>query len=534
MSSSARPTKKQAKKPRGWGPFRSVLKERSVDFNLTLDVQSLQQQVQHLTTLRDVLSTRTTLRRHSPEGSLFHVVKEYFHVFRTGWVVQEVGRKRLLDEQDQRQFLHSVMDPEVDVDNGLKGPDVMAEQLIMYSTFIKFIRLTMKSYDIVVADDSVVVQTKSRLRFRVLRNTIESIFPHVIGDECLVAQLVGQELEPMVDVTFFFNSTGKCCKYKVDLDFVEAFAGIVKDPSKLDKLFGRALIAENSMFGLIEMPAEVEEVTTGMDGCSTFERALEDERDCLVEELDEIQRFTGSHEGAPLRLPSKPQFLHNDTLFKRAVNAYYHFYEEGLRGPGKRSHSEGDFLSQLFVPDEGGAIRTSSRYVLERWRVLRERFGVLGFRQEISQPVEYDDQEDTCTIRSTASYTLRLTPHTIRSVFPHVLAYKPLAATLVGSILVVPSELVFSIEMESGRISRVIERMDFIEPLAELLQSNEDVSFVMSQALLSLDGGSRTSPARRLPPLVLPKTTRGRHAAPETHSAVNARRSMTMDDILAA
>ncbi|EGZ06390.1 hypothetical protein PHYSODRAFT_376035, partial [Phytophthora sojae] len=237
------------KKSRGWGPFQSVLKERSVDFNLTLDVQNLQQQVRDLTTLRDVLSTRTMPRRYSPEGSLFHVVKEYFHVFRTGWAVQEVGRKRRMGEQDQRQFLHSVMDPEVDVDNGLRGLDVMAEQILMYSTFIRFIRTTLQSSEIVTAEDSVIIKTQGTLRFQVSRNTIERIFPHIIGDECLVAQLVGQEVEPSISLTFFFNSDGKCCRYEMDLDYVDTFASIVKDAEKLEMLLGRALIAENCMFG---------------------------------------------------------------------------------------------------------------------------------------------------------------------------------------------------------------------------------------------------------------------------------------------
>lgn len=267
-----------------------MLKERSVDFNLTLDVQGLQQQVQDLSTLRDILSTRTMLRRHSPEGSLFHVVKEYLRVFRSGWAVREAGRKRLLDEQDQRAFLHSVMDPDLDVGNGLRGPDVMADQIILYSTFIKFIRTTLQSYDIVVAEDSVIIKTQATLRFQVLRNTIEMIFPHVLGDECLVAQLVGQEVEPDIGITFSFNAEGKCCKYEFDVDFIGAFASIVKDPRKLDMLLGKALIADNCMFGLLDEPAENPEWGYGA--------TLEEERTRLVDELNELQNLTDTAESS--------------------------------------------------------------------------------------------------------------------------------------------------------------------------------------------------------------------------------------------
>ncbi|EGZ22634.1 hypothetical protein PHYSODRAFT_435918, partial [Phytophthora sojae] len=231
------------------GPYRSVPRERSVAFNLTLDVQNLQQEVHNMAVLRDILRTKSLLQRHTPEDSLLHVVKEYFHVFRTGSVLRQAGRKRLMDEQDQSAFMHSVMDAEVDVGNGLHGPDVMMNQMTMYSTFIKFIRLTMHSFDIVVAEDSVVITTNATLMFQILRATIEMIFPHIVAEEWLVSQLVGREVEPTIGITFFFNPEGKCCKYEVDLDFVGAFTSIVKVPEIVNMLLGRALIADNCMFG---------------------------------------------------------------------------------------------------------------------------------------------------------------------------------------------------------------------------------------------------------------------------------------------
>ncbi|KAL3664644.1 hypothetical protein V7S43_010393 [Phytophthora oleae] len=419
------------KKSRGWGRFHSVLKERSVDFNLTLDVQNLQQQVRDLTTLRDLLSTRTFLRRHSTEGSLFHVVKEYLRVFRTGWSLQETGRKRLIDDQDQRAFLHSVMDPELDVGNGLRGPDVMAEQIILYSTFIRFIQVTLKSYDIVVAEDSVVIKTRAKLRFQVLRRTIEMVFPHIIGDECLVAQLVGQEVEPSIGITFSFNAEGKCCKYEFEVDFIEAFASLVKNPRKLDILLGKALIADNCMLGLIDEPLEMP---------SPNYRA-----GTLDEEL------------------------------YRLVDDYHFIFTNGYEQGAQR-----DFITRIFDFQ-------SEEDVLRRWINLSDCFDVLEFRQTSVTSVEYFDQ-DQCTIRSTGSYSLRITQHTIEAVFRHLLPYPTLVDKLVGKILMVPSHLKFNIEMATVRIIGIVERMDFVKPIATLFQTEKDLSFVMSQALLNPDG----------------------------------------------
>ncbi|GMF29066.1 unnamed protein product [Phytophthora lilii] len=207
------------KQRKGWGRFQSVL-----------DVQNLRQEVQNLTTLRDVLSTQSLVQRHSPEGSLSRMVNEYFHVFRKGAVLQEAGRKRLVDDCDQRAFMHSMMDAEVDVGNGLKGPDVMMDQMATYSTFLRFICMSGQVHNIVTADDSVLISVRGSFVFQVLRSTIEMVFPHVMGDEWLLAELIGKEVEAAARSTFHFNAEGKCVKYDVDMDFVDAFTSIVNDP----------------------------------------------------------------------------------------------------------------------------------------------------------------------------------------------------------------------------------------------------------------------------------------------------------------
>ncbi|KAE9314487.1 hypothetical protein PF008_g19474 [Phytophthora fragariae] len=515
--SKKKKTSSTTKKSRGWGPFQSVLKERSVDFNLTLDVQNLQQQVRDLITLRDVLSTRSMLQRHSPNGSLFHVVQEYLRVFRSGWAVHEVGRKRLLDDQDQRAFLHSVMAPDLDVGNDLRGPDIMAEQITKYSTFIKFIRVTLSSYDIVVAEDSVVIRTKAKLKLQVLRNTIETVFPHIMGDECLVAQLVGQEVEPDIGITFSFNAEGKCCKYEFDVDYVGAFASIVKDPRKLDMLLGKALIADNCMLGLLEAPGRSYEVAL----------RLEDERSRLV---DELQNLTDTAESPTLLSRGNPR---GHAALQRVVDDYYDVFAKGYHVQGDRKlervsgHTQDEFIAQFFVPEAAGGPQVGGRYVQRRWRALSECFDVLEFQQMSTLPVEYKDRESTCVIRSTASYALRITPYTIESVFPHVLSDRLLVAALVGNVLEVTSKLVFTFKTDTGRIARIVERMGFVEPMAALLPNREDLSFVLSQALLCLDGVSCSSPPpvrTQLPPLTaLQETSENR--------ATNTR-TLTMADIL--
>ncbi|KAG6586766.1 uncharacterized protein IUM83_16680 [Phytophthora cinnamomi] len=195
---------------RGWGPYRSVPNERAAAFNLKLDIQALQQEIQNLTALRDILRTKPMIQRHFPEGSLMQVVREYFRVFRTGPVLNTEGGNPYMTAEQQYDFLYSIVDAEVDVGNGLRGPDIMVYQLDMYSTLLRWIRLEMHSFDIVEAEDSVIIKAGTAFQFQVLRETIQKVFPHIIGDEWLVSQLVGKTVESSMDITFYFNAEGKC------------------------------------------------------------------------------------------------------------------------------------------------------------------------------------------------------------------------------------------------------------------------------------------------------------------------------------
>ncbi|RLN94346.1 hypothetical protein BBJ28_00017822, partial [Nothophytophthora sp. Chile5] len=389
---------KEPHKPRGWGPFQSVLKGRSVAFNLTLDVQNLQQEVQNLVTLRDILRTKSLIQRDSPEGPLVQRVREYYQVFRTGAVVKNSGRKRLIDDQDQRAFLHSMMDEEVDLGNGLHGPQIMMQQWVTYSTSLRFISQAIHSYDIIVADDSVVITTNATLRFQILRNTIEMIFPHIMGEEWLVAQLVGREVEPAIGLTFYFNPAGKCCKYEVDLDFVGAFTSIVKDPKTLDLLLGRALITDNCMFGVIDQPYEFEEEEKPRAPYPTLAEALRDEHEQLTEELNDLQRLSrvGDHSPAPVALSAVGSSQADaGGFFRRIVRDYYLAFATGYQVLGNDSFSatsqvsQRDFLLHQFVPDMGRGAQTSAKYVEDRWRALSECFEVLQFRQKGVSRVEH-------------------------------------------------------------------------------------------------------------------------------------------------
>ncbi|POM72041.1 Hypothetical protein PHPALM_11304 [Phytophthora palmivora] len=517
------------KQRKGWGRFHSVLRERSADFNLTLDVQNLRQEVQNLTNLRDVLCTQSIVKRDSPEGSLSRLVNEYFHVFRKGVVVQEPGCKRLVDNRDQLAFMYSMMDEQVDMGNSLCGPDVWMEQMALYSQFLRFICMSAKVHSIVTTDDTVMISVRGSLVFEVLRNTIVMIFPHILGNEWLVAQLVGQQVEAPARSTFHFNSAGKCFKYDVDMDYVSAFTNIIKDPHIVDILLGKALIADNAMLGIVDEPVVLEEEEKAAPGVVD------------TESVDDHSE----KENVPEGVSSKPARRTNNSdpneLFRRIVKEYFSVFENGYQGAktDKQTPSEvaqRDFLLHRFASAKQVEEETTAKYVERRWRALSECFEVFGFQQKGVASIERGSS-NMLLIEASARYILRITFRTIESVFPHLVSNKPLLNTLVGKVIKVPSQIVFSVKVSTRRISRINEKMEFASAVAELLPDSVELSYVISGALLTHDGVDFDR--AELPYTVLsePQHEEKQQALSEIHEenkddSDSTSRSMSLADIL--
>ncbi|KAG7387021.1 WD repeat-containing protein 60 [Phytophthora pseudosyringae] len=470
------------KSRKGWGPYRSVPNERSVAFNLQLDVQNLQQEVSNLLALRDILATKTLVQRQTPEGSLTRLVNEYLYVFRKGVAPQQPGGGRIVEERDQRAFMHSVMDPDVELGPGLpRGPDVIMDQMATYCNFLRFISLTGVVDSIVVAEDSVLVSDAASFVFQVTRSTIELIFPHIIGSEWLVAQLVGREVEAQGRSTFHFNAAGKCFRYDVEMNFVGAFMNVVSSPGILDILFGRALITKNGMIGIADEPHKVE------DEDEEEEKAAAPPQESAALGTSCCDTRVDLRAGRCSVRSKAEEFCQKvvDDYFSVFANGYLDGDEDA---PTPIEVSQQNFFVHRFGSQKETGANTTVSGLTKRWRALGECFEFLGFQQSGSTRMDCDNTTSMCQVASEAKYVLRITPYTIESVFPHLLLDESLVDVLVGKVIMVPSHVTFYIEKSTGYILRINERMDFSVAIAEVLPDQRDLSFVISQALLKEDG----------------------------------------------
>ncbi|GAB9467777.1 hypothetical protein Gpo141_00005112 [Globisporangium polare] len=570
-------TKKPRRKRTGWGPYQSVLNERSVDFNLTLDVQNLKQEIQHMQTYYDLLASKMLIQRHDPSGSLVRIAQEHYRIFRTGFNLRQTGRKRLMDEKDQKEFLHSIFDDEVECGVGAdgeiqRGIGVMVQQIMLYTVFIKAIAMTLTSFEVILVDDTVIVATKGILHFQILRNTIAGMFPHVLGEEWLMSKLVGQEVAPETAMNFYFNKQNKVTKFAVELDYVKTFAGVLSSPEEVDVLLGRALISEDCLI----LPSNEEEDKapppmtspsgsnspkdssdagsgngSGVDGdaedlsatssgssakdsdhsrggkpSSTTTQAVRtspsvqqgETASASMKRPGSTSKSTARAKPSPARSSAGSQSERASSSppaiapavcrgpmtpvdhFNSVVQLYFRLFAQGCHASTEASAAE--FLTKYFstTVEYGNAV---GRQVLhDRWRSLSWCFDVLSFRQVIqggqTPPVAvYEPQQNRYRIETRAEYALQLTVRTLELVFPHVVSDLALTDLLVGSRIVVSSDLSFWLERGTGLLAKVSERMAFEDAFKQAVEDPEDLAFVLqgAQPILTSFVGRITSVA---------------------------------------
>jgi hypothetical protein len=490
---------------RGWGPYRSVPNERAAAFNLQLDVQNLQQEIKNLSSLRDILQTTRSLQRESPHESLCRLVNKFFRVFRSGGVP---------GDREQSAFVYRMMDES----SSQCRPDAVLEQLARYSTNLWFICMDGQVDDIVEADDSVVISAKVAVKYQVLLSTIETVFPHAIGNQALVAQLVGQEIEVPGCSIFYFNAAGKCVKYSVDMDFVRAFTSVLNDPRAVDMLLDRALITGNALIGVVDEESKLEEAPLS-----------------AVRSIGGAGSVWDSRRPSPNALPTRARSCNAHAFCQRLVDGivddYFAVFANGYedhRAASAQVSMRKFFLQRLSPLHQIGMNATPS-YHVERWRTLGESFDVLCFHKVGDVRIECDNSRNTCVATSSARYVFRITSFTIHSVFPHLAPNVMLCNHLVGKVIEVPSQLTFHVERSSGRIFRLQEEMNFAAGLIELLPDRQELSIVLSEALLVHDGVARAA-------LSLPAATFQHPTQPlrvrQAHKTRQDAAAMSMADIL--
>lgn len=281
-----------------------VERQRSMEFNLGLDINSLRQEVLNLMQLREMLATKALVARTSPTGSLMRMVREFYALFQRTVRQPQAhgGTGRSLVE-----FLVAMMIDDVDCYNGCTGRDTILTQYRRFSDYMGFLSMGMDRYTISTCsgtDDEVVISTGGILNTRVTRETLTALFPHILAHEELCSQLIGQSIGFPCTVEFIFNGDAKVCVFRVDIDFVAGLSATLS-PDVIALMLDNARISHSMLCIDDEL---IGDVIGSSPGAVTEDMDEDEEEDQLMK--TQLAQLLGSN---PMgELPSL--FAHDDEL----------------------------------------------------------------------------------------------------------------------------------------------------------------------------------------------------------------------------
>ncbi|GMG18616.1 unnamed protein product [Phytophthora fragariaefolia] len=166
------------------------------------------------------------------------------------------------------------------------------------------------------------------------------------------------------------------------------------------------------------------------------------------------------------------------------VVEYFHLFRHGIRRnkvQDPQTQQQLVFLRITMAANVSLAERRGVNALVEQWHRYSSHFEDLHFQ------LEHMEERGKKLATVSASMSVTIGEQTLKCVFPHLV--KPeLGETLLGRRLMLPCSLCFEWDDASSRVVRLEMTVDFLTPINRVLNSLSDTAFVLSQALITLDG----------------------------------------------
>lgn len=252
-SSSSAPAKRKRRRRLTAKQLQAFLLKEQDDsqlYNLTLDLNNLRQQVQDLLTQQRVEQTRSLVARQNFNGAVMQSLDHFFYLFRHGY-----------DDfaPQDRAFFQARMDQNLAMGTAASGMDLFFEQWRRYTKAVRMEAFVIESTNLVISDGDVcLLECTGHIRGRLTRPLIETVFPHVLSNEALVANLVGRSVRCPTRTGIYVDTAGRIVQYDAHVDWFHVLNELLAStPQDVIMLLSNARItAEGSMIPDPEVPDE--------------------------------------------------------------------------------------------------------------------------------------------------------------------------------------------------------------------------------------------------------------------------------------
>lgn len=236
--------------------------ERSSVESLKLDVNGLRQEIVNLRTVREIVQAQRLTTRVDTAGGLMGKVAQFYATMKHG-VGGEAPTARL-SANNKIRFLRGVMHEDLHFGPSTHGIDKFIQQCVGYTLFYSQFCLEPPKLREVQSPDAIpIIVATTQLRVRILRKSLEIMFPHTLADEELVQELIGQELFYPCETRFYFNGDGKIVRHDIEIDFVAGFNAVLQNLRKVTEIMDHARL--DGAVILMDDDLDLERVVTEAD-----------------------------------------------------------------------------------------------------------------------------------------------------------------------------------------------------------------------------------------------------------------------------
>jgi hypothetical protein len=180
-------------------------------------------------------------------------VTHFFQLFRHGY-------PSILTATEQR-YLRQLLDDNIVVAAGVRGQDAFYEQWRRYKQLFSVRRLTNLSAAVVTSDaGGCLIECSGQFEGRVTAAALETVFPHVLGDEALVESLLHRRFVCPTKTLISFDASGRLVQYDAFSDVFKAMSELLDfNPLRVVRLMENAVISEGSLLPPVDGCVNAEE-----------------------------------------------------------------------------------------------------------------------------------------------------------------------------------------------------------------------------------------------------------------------------------
>jgi len=162
------------------------------------------------------------------------IMNEYIHLFPNGIV----PRTRP-NYNRQLAFVHTVMDPNV-LFCGMRGTESFIDQHRSYSAVFRRRSIKSEGITVVCGPDDTIVKLSCTISLTISRESLSSLYPHILQNEVLVQQIMGLDLHLPSYIYFYFDDAGRVFRVDGECDLVRAWSGLVSNIDTVEEIVNKS------------------------------------------------------------------------------------------------------------------------------------------------------------------------------------------------------------------------------------------------------------------------------------------------------